>query len=174
MKKISLILISIVFGIAIGFSLAKFTSTLHKQDIEQVDTQPKINDIFDFGEIADRVYLLSSKNELLPTVTVNLSQSNLISEIRIIDTHLNTIHLVDPNLDGRWDYWFYRNKFDHYAYSQMSGYPKSVTIGGYEPLVRVGEDYVQAKSIGEKKFIDVDNEQVELEEINTKYYRIKK
>ena len=171
MKNISLILIGIILGAAITIPLTK-SLCARQVDEEQISNHldSEFTERFDFG-VEYNKYWIRAKSNGPPSIIIELSESNLISFVGIVDRNLNIFQFTDDDLNGKWDKWSYANKGESYSYRPYCGYPYTARVG-QDYQIRVDDKYYERQSLGENYFITSNNNQVEVI-LTNHYWKIK-
>ena len=172
MKKILFILIGVIIGILMSFIFATFFIAPCRYAFDESFDWAQVDNLMIVGDGYNGYGItLDGDTNLIIQITIP-DDKEVISDISIMNGG-NSFYFADLDQDGMIDRWTISNNKSSFIYGRTNGYPDTVFNQPDEVLVRIDEEYFRTREIDEKKFIEKDGKLVQLEFVQSRYFKIK-
>jgi hypothetical protein len=175
MKKILLILIGIVLGIALSAAFVKTRiMPFYNAVAKETGQKPFTTLVGDLQVISmgKSDYMIKSKSQPEPTILIS-TPSDQDMFIGVMEKTGNCFSFADRDSDGSWDHSEYSTSNSLYLYGPEIGYPDVVTRDDDPSLIRIEGGYFEDHHVDEKHFIEMNGEMIELEYMEWNHFKIK-
>jgi len=175
MKKILLILIGVVIGIALSATFVKtrimpFSCAVAKETGQNPFTT-LVGDL-QVISMGKSDYMIKLKSQPEPTILISTpSDQNMF--IGVMEKTGNRFSFSDRDADGRWDHSEYSTSNSLYLYGPEIGYPDVITRDDALSLIRINGEYFEDHHVDGKHFIEMNGELIELEYVEYNRFKIK-